>query len=330
MKLLKNFMLCSLILVFPIEATVTVRGAFDVGSNETKLRVAAVDEETNKIKKVYYDDVREVSLRGALAKSEDGNLSQEIQDKLIEAIHQLIKESTDFHPQQFFGIGTSIFRTAKNGQSVLDLVKEKTGVTIHLAPQEEEGSIGFLSAVAESQKNPEAIICWDLGAGSFQMTAMIDEQIVMYGNEFAFVPAYQILFNMRGIKPISRQVNPVHYDEMMELSSKIQQKLPSCPEWLLQENREVIGIGGHTSLFAIGKLATGKNPYTKENLKQAMSQYAGKSDQELHAIFPKAHEVAVGLTLLYAMMDHCKIDQVTYQYTNGGCGGVLLMPHYWQ
>lgn len=313
-----------------LPAEIVVRGAFDIGSNETKLCVAAIDNETNQIVEIYYNSIREVALRRELANNAHGHLSEAIEKQLIDAINQLIAESAQFSPQQFFGVGTSAFRTAKNGQSVLERVKEKTGVTIHLAPQVEEGVIGLLSAAATSQKKPEEIICWDSGSGSFQMTTMIDGNVVIYGEEFGFFLAYQTLFKMRGIEgPVTNALNPMSEEEKKELSDRIRTILSPCPEWLLNKNKEVVGIGGNSCLFSIGQIATGKFLYTKEDIRRAMSEFAGKTDEEL-SMFPDPHKVGVALTLLYTLMDHCNLNQVTYQPTNGGCDGILLMPHYWQ
>lgn len=321
-------MLPFFLLTTVLESKPVIRAAFDVGSNDTKLRVAVVDDETNEILDVLYNENREVKLRFDLTKSQDGKLSTHIENELVNTINSMLQNAARYQFTQTFGIGTSVFRTALNGQEVLNSVKEKTGMMLHLSSQEEEGLLGFHTAVGATKKGENRIISWDSGSGSFQLTGMNEGKIAMYGAELAFVPVYQLLFQMRGIAEISKAVNPVQLEEVLILSQKMRDLLPPCPDWLKNTSKEVIGIGGIKSCFSVGKIATGKWSYTKEDIYQALLQFTNKSDQEL-SMFPAVHEVAVELTIVYTLMNFCGIETVTYVPTNGTCDGILKMPHFW-
>lgn len=322
----------SLIFITSVHADIVRRAAIDVGSAETKLTIADVDTETNKIIKVYYQDYKTVELRKDLATSHDGTLSKEIEMKLITALNDYKTSTAKFSPDQWFGVGTSVFRNAKNGQKFLEHIKTETGIKIHLAAQIEEGEIGFKSAVAASGLDTDQVIAWDSGSGSFQITTMNADQLEMYGAEFAFVPALEVLINtIRGetFYP-DHTPNPITIDETHLLALIIQnEKLPPIPNWLALTDKKIVSFGGYTSIFSLGQIATGKETYTREELLDAIEKFAGKTDDQL-TIFPVPQKAIVGLTLLYSVMNHCGINEMIYKRTNGGCEGLLIIPRYWE
>jgi exopolyphosphatase / guanosine-5'-triphosphate,3'-diphosphate pyrophosphatase len=81
MKVFKIFIrltLLNLFFITGINADIVRRAAVDVGSGETKLTIADVDTETNRIVKVHHQDCKVVALRKDLATSLDGTLSKEL------------------------------------------------------------------------------------------------------------------------------------------------------------------------------------------------------------------------------------------------------------
>src|ERR1700722_7110643 len=148
MNCFKAFILiCCCFLNTCVQAEVVRRAAVDIGSAETKLTVADVDTETNKILVIYYKGCTLVELRRDLAISNDGTLSRQEEEELTNFLNDFIKSTSYLSPQQWFGIGTSVFRKAKNGQEFLNRITATTGIPLYLASQAEEGEIGFNSAV---------------------------------------------------------------------------------------------------------------------------------------------------------------------------------------
>lgn len=325
-------MLLNLFFISSIQADIVRRAAVDVGSGETKLTIADVDTETNRIVKVHYQDCKVVALRKDLATSLEGTLSKELEIKLLTTLKDFQTSTAKFSPDDWFGIGTSVFRSAKNGQQILEQIKTETGITIYLADQFEEGEIGFKSAVAASGLDANEIIAWDSGSSSFQITAIVDDQLEMYGAEFALVQAWEVLINTirGGTLDTGYIMNPISLDETNLLSSIINnEKLPVIPNWLALTNKKIVCFGGYTSIFSVGQIATGKEVYTKNELLDAIGKFSGKKDDEL-SNFPDPRVAVLGLTLLYSVMDHCGINEIFYQKTNGGCEGLLIIPKYWE
>ncbi|MBN9377481.1 MAG: hypothetical protein BGO14_10330 [Chlamydiales bacterium 38-26] len=326
-----RFITFLLIFITTLHADIVRRAALDLGSSETKLTIADVDTETHKIVKIYYQDYRTVELRKDLATSPDGTLSKEIEEKIIEVLDEYKNMTLKFAPEQWFGVGTSVFRSAINGAEFLERVKEKTGIPLYLASQMEEGEIGFQSAVAASGLDAEEIIAWDSGSGSFQMTTINNAHMDMYGAEFAFVSTLEILIQrIRKEKFNPNQTpNPISKDEIELLISIIQKEyLPPIPYWLSHTNKKIICFGGYTSIFSMGQIATAKETYKQKDLFHAIQNLIDKSDDQL-TFFPEPHKAVVGLALLYSVMNHCEIDEMIYKKTNGGCEGLLIIPRYW-
>lgn len=328
---IKFFLICFLCIT-SVHADIERRAALDIGSAETKLTIADVDTEINKIVTIYFQDYKSVELRKYLASNSEGLLNKEIEDKLVTVLNNYKNAASELAPDQWFGIGTSVFRNAKNGQEFLDSVQRQTGIKLHLASQSEEGEIGFKTAVAASGLDADQVIAWDSGNGSFQITIFNDGQPEIYGAEFAFVPALELLIKTIRGETFSTEdsPNPISMEEIISLSTIIQEeKLPPIPDWLKHTNKKIISFGGKTSMFLLGQIATGKEIYEREDIYNALQLYANKSDDQL-GMFPEPHKAVVALTLLYSVMNYCSFNEMLFSKTNGSCEGLLIIPDYWQ
>lgn len=313
------------------------RAAFDIGSGEVKIVVCDVDITTNKVTKTWFSKFTVVKLREDLVKSQlldpahnqYGCLSPEIEQQLIAALNAMKREAERFHPQKWVGVATSVFRTAKNGQEVLDRVQAATGLKIELLPQVEEGKVGFATAVAASNRAPEEIIAWDSGSGSFQLSTMVNGQLEVYGAEFAKVPAFEALFAQRNLPYSDTSPNPVHLEESLQLIETISKKLPPIKPWMVDNKKQLVAIGGGSDgIFEIGRRVIGHSPFTKEEIWVAIQELSGKDDKYLSR-YGKTETIMIALNLMYAVMDHCGFENVDYYSTNGSCAGVAITPYFW-
>lgn len=90
-----------------------------------------------------------------------------------------------------------------------------------------------------------------------------------------------------------------------------------------------MAIGGQSSIFSSAQIITGKEKYNAQDVLEALVQVAGKTDEELSK-FVKPNAVVLGLTLLYAVMTHCDIQEIIYTPTNGTCEGLLVTEKRWE
>ena len=151
------------------------RAAFDVGSGATKILVADVDMHAGPlpaISKVVFQKKVSILMSEDLQKSGQASFSSGILHELMETLKEFKREADEAGAEQFAGAATAAFRKAKNGPDFLEQVRGE-GIELRIIPQEEEGSIGFLTG---SQACPHILgsdlVVWDSGGGSFQISSM--------------------------------------------------------------------------------------------------------------------------------------------------------------
>jgi len=309
---------------------VVTRAAFDIGSGETKVTVADVDLVAQRVLKIRHQAFIPLNLRAAVETNPDGLLSETSIQDLNVAVRKLQEQAKQHGAQESSGIASSIFRTAKNGSQVLERVQKDTGLTAVVLPQSEEGEIGFASAVAVSNQPKDKLIVWDSGGGSFQITTYNKGKMEVYGEEFASTSALKALYGIRNILFGSAPVHPVSTQEALQLIDTIRQQFTLPPEWTSSREKRVVAIGGGgSSIFAEAATTLGKLTFTKEEVLQLMMEACDKTKEEL-SYFPNPQHAIVSLSLLYTVMDHCGIQELTYYRTNGSTEGLLITPRFWK
>jgi len=314
-----------------------IRAAFDVGSGAIKMVVARVSEEPGQALKVLYSDQTEVLLAENFKQRKDGTLGDEILVKAEKVLLNYRDIAKKLGAEQFAGIATAIFRESKNGTNFIEKIVNKFDIDLRLISQEEEGRIGFLTAVAGSGKPADEVISWDSGGASFQIVTMSEKGIVVLEGPWGTSKVFaSVIEDVRG-QDFSqyRTPNPVTLDEVMATKKIIQNKFSllhlALKEKIENPNVDVIGIGGHNSVFQIAVRAIGfnDNEFTKEQVWEALENLVGSTDEELSQ-YPQKQYVIPGLTLLYSVMDYFGISKVSYVPTNGSALGVLMTPQFWK
>lgn len=322
-----NKILILTLLVFSLSAEIVTRAAIDIGSGNTRMLIAEVDTEKREIIQKLFSDFKTIELRRDLAFSADNAFSQDIENQLTETLIAFHQKDAKYNPQSWVAIATSSLRTATNGKEFAERVSKNSGVEIKIIPQLEEGFLAFAGVVAVSHLNPEELVVWDQGSGSFQITSMVNGKLEMYGTEFAVVPLIDYLFTLRN-QTYSNEINPISRDEMEMLISHIH-ALPESPLWLVNPNKKFFFKGLGTVLCN----RINKDHIKKEDLYHLICELCGKTDQELSALESRnTKELLISLIYLYAIMDHCHIDTIAkFPYiTSGSCEGVVVTPEYWE
>lgn len=304
-----------------VPQTIT-RAAIDIGSGETKFAVATVDTTTNKIAKIWHQSFAKVALRENLAASKDGCLSEKVERELIDAIQKMQTDSSQYAPQEWRAVGTSVFRTSKNSADFIERIRDATGIHIHIVPQGNEAALGFASGVATSNEDPQDLIVWDSGAGSFQISTLINGQLETYGAEYGAISALETLFANHNL-PFSQEIplHPIIETEILALVDIIRAKLPLLPSWMTEGKKKIISIGRGT-IFRKLQIPT-QEPFNKKKIMDAMCKLSAMSIEELTKLaYPK--NVIVDLIFWYAVMVHCGFDEVAFFPTNGICEGLLV------
>lgn len=310
-----------------------IRAALDIGSGAMKLVVAEIDEDNNSIEQIFYSEEFSLDLKRDMMKSGKPYFSDEIQQKTEKTLAHLKMHVASFNPSSWAGIATMASRQSTNAPQLFQRINDQQKVPISIITQQEEGRLGFVTAVAVSHLAPESVIAFDSGGASFQISTLSEGEVKVLKGDMGYVPAESLLLTkVREGTFHCNSPNPISYDEIGELVHLIKKQLPPLSDELAAKLKDplsrVIGIGGETSLFASARIALGKTHIIKAELAETLKTFSDKSDEELQ-MFKEAKEAVIDLALLYAIMDGLEMDEVYYYPSNGSCEGLLIDKNYW-
>ncbi len=314
------------------------RVAFDIGSGQIKMQVSDVDLILNKIVNVLLTDTIYVGLREDLVKSLDGRLSSNIQNKTVNAISELMKKAAPFHPEVYHAVATEPLRLAKNAAMLVEQINKKTGVSVTIVSQEEEGILGFLSAVNESDVDPDKAVSWDFGGGSFQITTKCGDHHSVYQGRLGKTPMKNALLKIQG-KDVAETFspNPISKSQVTQAIQFIKDNIKDIPLQLRQKlnHPDVVVLGvGINPLWGMPQSENfDRNQVLKEldcrlNLDDAAIQLKDSIPADRKEAFT---HVVSNLILAYGVMEAMDIHRVHYVGTPGANAiGALLSPKYWK
>lgn len=339
-----------------------IRAALDIGSGATKLKVAQVDLKTNKISKVLFEKVLPIPFEESLEESKDTTFSAEIMNQGIAGLLELKNDAKEQGAKKVVALATAAFRKAKNAPQYIQEIKEKTGITVIVFSQTQEGKIAFRGAIAECDVACfNTAVVWDIGGGSFQLTTENEkDEVVMSKGTFASV-AFQnyIITKIQG-KQLSKKTstpNPITREEAnkaIAYAKEFSQQIdPYIRQKVKNKDTLLIGVGG---VFVngirplIGRkwLKPSKLVLTQQKLDELIAQFLNLNDEEVAKevlALKKSHSGKKGglkpppksiiegtvSNLLYVkgFMEGLGVDQLSiYQVNNAN--GLLATPEYWR
>lgn len=313
------------------------RAAFDIGSGQIKMQISDVDLTANKIINVLLTDTAYVGLRENLVKSLDGRLSSDIQNKTVEAISELMKKAAPFHPKAYHAIATEALRLAKNADTLVERIKNETGMSVTIVSQEEEGILGFISAVSEADIDPTKVVSWDFGGGSFQITTKCGDNYSVYLGRLGKTPMKNALLKIqeKDVDPTSSP-NPISKPQAIQAIQFVKDNIKDVPIELRQKLKQpdvvVLGVGINPLWGMQKNTHYDINRVLKElncrlNLDDAAIRIKDSIPADRKEAFP---HVVSNLILAYGVMEALDITQVHYVGTQGANAiGALLSPQYW-
>lgn len=283
------FVFC-VFLVLPfltLSAETVVRAALDIGSGATKLRVAEVNTETQKIEKILVNESFPVQYQEELEKSKDNAFNETVMQSGLEALKKSKEIASRYNAENVIAVATASFRKASNVQLFIDRIYKETGIKVYIIDQKLEGILAFVATSAQIESDPSQIVVWDIGGGSYQFSALDQEgNISVYRGTEASIP-----FKNHIIKAIKKEdpntvgtPNPFNEDEMRYAgydARLIAKKVDSFFKKKIRDpNTKIIGIG---NIFAYGIYPLiGKKPsFTQKELSERVQLLAGKTDKDL-------------------------------------------------
>ncbi len=317
-----------------LSAEIERRAAFDLGSGSIKMAVADVDTDTNSIVTVLQESKIPVPMNGYLHESADGSFPEKAYYSALWSLNYLLQMAHDLDVDAIAGVATAAYRDANNGNETIKRLSEGTGIDIKVITQKDEGLLGFATAAAVSATPWDQLVCWDVGGGSFQMTAVVDGELKVYEAPLGGITALKTLIeDTRGEDFTGlTSPNPVNIVEMIQYLDALRSKFNEAPDWLSQKladpNTVVVGIGGKFSMFAVAQQIIVNDTFEDDDVAGFLYSFLDMNDSELED-FPDPEMVVPNVALLHAIMSKLHIAKVQYVRVMGNTMGLFVDEKLW-
>lgn len=146
-------------------------GVLDIGSNTVHLVV--VDAHRGAHPTPMHDDAW--PLRLAEQVGPDDLLSEDGEKTLLRAVQDASDQAEKQRCDDFRALVTSAIRDARNGEEVLDRVRERTGVPLTVLTGEQEAELTFLAVRRWFGWSAGRLLVMDIGGGSLELAVGVDE-----------------------------------------------------------------------------------------------------------------------------------------------------------
>lgn len=334
---------CFVIVAFisNLSADIERRGAFDLGSGSVKLLVADVDTETHQVVKYLYCNDISISFSDDLAKSRNKSFSEAIQLRALDAFTTLMERAKQYHATRFYCIATEAFRIATNGPDFIARISDELQLPIQMLSQQEEGELGFYSAIAHCKADPEKAVVWDIGNGSCQISWKEGDKIQSYKNSLGKTPVKNLIISRVQGKSLDEKSspNPISEEDFVIVRDLIIELLGNIPEGLQHKlhdpETKVYGIGAvHNSNIT---RSTGRFTYDLQLVEELIASRLNLDDDMLTSSDGQAVFFVSDLILVSSTLSHFNIPSVMNVKfyddpkvkTSGNTIGILVNEHFW-
>ena len=267
--------------------------AIDIGSNAARLLINEVKETDGKPDFTKLNLLR-IPLRlgfDVFSKGEIGSERKEMVIKTMTIFRELMEV---YKVEHYRACATSAMRDAKNGQEIIDIVKEQADINIEIITGDEEATLIYENHVAEGLDKDFAYLYVDVGGGSTELTFYENGEM-----------KYEHSFNIGTIRLLNGLVTQDIWDHMKdEIRDRIKSKIPVV----------AIGSGGNINkIFSMSKTKDGKpmpvsiiKKYLKEmeklSVEERMHNYQIRED--------RADVIVPALTIFSNVMTWADIKQI--------------------
>lgn len=157
-------------------------GAIDVGSFELILKIYEFSGK---------DHIREIDcIRRNVDLGSDtyakGKIGSEKMDELCRTLHEFSEILKSYRVEAYKAYGTSAIREAQNSITILDQIKQRTGITIEVLSNSEQRFLGYKSVASKGEEfrriieQKTAVV--EIGGGSIQLSLFDNDTLVSTQN----------------------------------------------------------------------------------------------------------------------------------------------------
>ncbi|MFC4685792.1 exopolyphosphatase [Epilithonimonas pallida] len=233
--------------------------AIDIGSNAARLLINEVKPSNGKAEFTKLNLLR-IPLRLGFDVFSNGKIGAERKQMVINTMKIFSQLMTMYKVDHYRACATSAMRDAKNGQEIIDIVKQEADINIEIISGDEEATLIYENHVAEGLDKDFAYLYVDVGGGSTELTFYENNKM-----------KYEHSFNIGTIRFLNGLVSQEMWEEMKnEIKDKIKSKKPVV----------AIGSGGNINkIFSLSKTKDGK-PMPVSVIKKYLKEMQNLSVEE--------------------------------------------------
>lgn len=232
--------------------------AIDIGSNAARLLISDVSIQDNGKPLFQKINLIRVPLRLGFDVFEQQEISPEKEAMIMNTLKAYRHLLDAYEVPYLKAAATSAMRDASNADTILQRVKEETGIDIEIITGDAEASLIYENHIAENLDKDHSYLYIDVGGGSTELTFFADSKLV-----------FKRSFNIGTIRLLKKQVDDGQWEEMKDMIKR---------ETRGHYNDMVaIGSGGNINkIFSISKRKDGK-PLQLELLKDYYKEFSSFS-----------------------------------------------------
>ncbi|MEW7291971.1 Ppx/GppA phosphatase family protein [Aquimarina sp. 2304DJ70-9] len=150
--------------------TIEKYGAIDIGSNAVRLLISSIHEEEGKTTRFKKTSLVRVPIRLGADVFKTKKVSEENITRMIDAMqaYQLLMKTHKV--VKYKACATSAMREAENGEELVHLIKERTGIQIDIIDGKDEAAIIAMTDLHELINTDATYLYVDVGGGSTEFT----------------------------------------------------------------------------------------------------------------------------------------------------------------
>jgi exopolyphosphatase / guanosine-5'-triphosphate,3'-diphosphate pyrophosphatase len=242
-----------------------------------------------------------------------GNLSKAGAESLVQAVVAAKAEAKNLGCDELLAFATSAVRDANNSASVLERVRDKTGVDLNVLGGEDEARLTFLAVRRWYGWSAGALLCLDIGGGSLELSAGPDEDPTL---------AFSVPLGAGRLTNQWFHSDPPPRQELAALREHVDEVLTEPVRQLLKAGPYDRVVATSKTFRTLARLA-GAAPsadgprvqrvLTRTGLTQVtafISRMASTDLAELDGVSPgRAHQVLAGAVVAAAAMDALNVDR---------------------
>ncbi|NLW28998.1 MAG: phosphatase [Erysipelothrix sp.] len=286
-------------------------GIIDIGSNTIRLNVYMI--QNNEFKIVFSSK----EMAGLIGYVDKQQLSEKGIHKLIGILKDFLSILESLDISEVYPFATASLRNINNSQTVLQRVKDETGLTIDLIEAENEGILGFNGAI-NYVKVPTALLI-DIGGGSTEIVPYSHYKII---SSVSLPIGSLSLFKqyVKGIIPTQQEIK-----NMKKFVTKSLEEYNPHPASF----NTLVGVGG--TIRAIKKINAylyDDNTITDSRFSAILETISDESDKArdiiLKVVPDRIHTIVCGCVILSCLLKHYIVKEIVVSEYGAREGYLIL------